>query len=67
MKDILKKLIEADTSYNKSVTRYLHKTHPDINAPVWQSWLRSSYEKGIILQIAKLKLIDFSSLLVVSC
>ena len=30
MKDILEKLIETDTSYNKSVTRYLHKTHPEL-------------------------------------
>jgi len=30
MKDTLKNLIENDSSYNKSVTRYLYKTHPEI-------------------------------------
>lgn len=30
MKHILEKLISNDTSYNKSVTRYLSKTHPDL-------------------------------------
>jgi hypothetical protein len=28
MKDILLKIISSDSSYNKSATRYLHKTHP---------------------------------------
>lgn len=32
MKDILIDLLHNDTSYNKSATRYLYKTHPD----VWQ-------------------------------
>lgn len=30
MKNILETLIANDTSYNKSVTRYLYKTHPDL-------------------------------------
>jgi hypothetical protein len=30
MKHILEKLISNDTSYNKSITRYLSKTHPDL-------------------------------------
>lgn len=32
MKDILLKIIQTDTSYNKSATRYLYKTHPEL----WQ-------------------------------
>lgn len=35
MKDILTQLIQTDASYNKSVTRYLNKTHPDL----WQEIL----------------------------
>lgn len=35
MKNILEKLIETDTTYNKSVTRYLHKSHPEL----WQEIL----------------------------
>ena len=30
LKDILKHIISNDTSYNKSATRYLYKSHPDI-------------------------------------
>lgn len=30
MKNILENLIANDTSYNKSVTRYLYKTHPEL-------------------------------------
>ena len=30
MKDILKNIITNDISYNKSATRYLYKTHPDL-------------------------------------
>jgi hypothetical protein len=32
MKDILLNIIQTDTSYNKSATRYLYKTHPEL----WQ-------------------------------
>lgn len=32
MKNILVKILEADTSYNKSATRYLNRTHPNL----WQ-------------------------------
>jgi hypothetical protein len=32
MKDMLQEIINNDTSYNKSATRYLYKTHPEI----WQ-------------------------------
>lgn len=34
MKDTLKDLIENDTSYNKSATRYLYKTHPELWAEI---------------------------------
>ena len=30
MKDILQNIITNDTSYNKSATRYLYKTHPEL-------------------------------------
>lgn len=30
MKNILEKIIAEDTTYNKSATRYLYKTHPDL-------------------------------------
>ena len=30
MKNILSNIIDNDTSYNKSATRYLYKTHPDL-------------------------------------
>ena len=35
MKNTIKNLIDNDTSYNKSVTRYLYKTHPEL----WQEIL----------------------------
>lgn len=34
MKTILESLIKNDQSYNKSVTRYLYKTHPDLWAQI---------------------------------
>ena len=30
MKEILLDIIKSDTSYNKSATRYLYKTHPQL-------------------------------------
>ena len=38
MKDTLKDIIENDTSYNKSATRYLYKTHPEL----WQEILTAT-------------------------
>jgi len=38
MKDILLDIINKDTSYNKSATRYLYKTHPDL----WQQILEKT-------------------------
>lgn len=38
MKDILLQLISSDTSYNKSVTRYLYRTHPAL----WEQILEST-------------------------
>jgi hypothetical protein len=35
MKNTIKQIIESDTSYNKSVTRYLYKSHPEL----WQQIL----------------------------
>ena len=35
MKNTIKQIIESDTSYNKSATRYLYKTYPDL----WQQIL----------------------------
>lgn len=38
MKHILQQIIETDLSYNKSATRYLYKTHPDL----WQQILEKT-------------------------
>jgi hypothetical protein len=38
MKDILLQIINDDSTYNKSATRYLYKTHPD----VWQQILEKT-------------------------
>jgi len=38
MEDTLKDLIKNDTSYNKSATRYLYKTHPEL----WQDILKTT-------------------------
>lgn len=38
MKHILQQIIETDLSYNKSATRYLYKTHPDL----WQQILEQT-------------------------
>ncbi len=38
MKNILENLIANDSSYNKSITRYLYKTHPDL----WEQIVEST-------------------------